>query len=72
MQDSMNIKWPEKGDEIYYLVENIASKIEPPVSTRDGLHDCFMMPKQMITYYIISTDFIILYGCSLTFEKLET
>ena len=37
--------WPEKLDEYYYLVENIVCKIEPPVTTRNGLHDCFVIPK---------------------------
>ena len=76
MQDSMNIKlmysaqkdkyeWPEKRDEIYYPVEHIACKTEPPATTRNGLHNCFVTTKQMALCYIKSADFIILYGRSL-------
>ena len=76
MQDSMNIKlmysaqkdkyeWPEKRDKIYYPVAHIACKTEPPVTTRNGLHNCFVTTKQMALCYIKSADFIILYGCSL-------
>ena len=38
-------KWPEKQDEIYHLVKNIVCKTEPAAPTRNGLRDCFMIPK---------------------------
>ena len=37
--------WPEKWDEIYYLVENIFSRIELPLTTGNGFRDHFMIPK---------------------------
>ena len=37
--------WPGKQDEIYYLVGNIVCKIMPPVTTWNGLCDCFVIPK---------------------------
>ena len=64
--------WPEKGDEIYYLVENIACKSKSPVTIRNGLHDRFVIPKYMAICYIILTDFFLLNVSYLTFEKLET
>ena len=57
--------WPEKGDEYHYPVENIVCKIEPPVTTRNELCDCFVIPKWMAICYIKSTDFTILCGCLL-------
>ena len=50
--------WLEKSDKIYYLVENIACKIKPPVPTKNGLHDCFVTLKLMAICYIISTDIL--------------
>ena len=44
--------WPEKRDEIYYLVENIVCKIEPPVTTRNGLCDHFVIPKYSAGPYV--------------------
>ena len=37
--------WPAKGDEIYCAKENTIHKVEPPVPTRNGLCDHFMIPK---------------------------
>ena len=39
--------WPEKQEEIYYLVGNNIYKIEAPVATRNALVDHFRIPKQM-------------------------
>ena len=36
--------WPEKT-RYYYLMENIVCKIDPPVTIRNGLHDCFVIPR---------------------------
>ena len=37
--------WPEKQEEIYYLVGNNIYKIEAPVATRNALVDHFRIPK---------------------------
>ena len=48
---------------LWKILLNIEN-IESPETTRNGLPDHFMIPKKMTICYIISTDFIILYGCS--------
>ena len=40
---------------------NSVCKVESPVTTKNELCDCFKIPKK----HIMSTDFVILYGCSL-------
>ena len=49
--------WPEKRDEIYFG-KNIVCKTEPPVPTKNGLHDCFMILKLKAIYHIKSTDIL--------------
>ena len=37
--------WPGKQDEIYYLEQIIVCKIEPLVTTKNGLCDHYRIPK---------------------------
>ena len=78
MQDSMNTKLMlcsllkmmnmcGQKNELKFILWKILlniENIESPETTRNGLPDHFMIPKKMTICYIISTDFIILYGCS--------